>query len=431
MSFARLLVVALLLAFLGAAFYAVRHRGPAGPPSGLDGLAALAPQSALGFLAVDLRGTTSTSTLLARLRDLLKDSPELQKRWQEAETKLGVKADDISRWSTPAAFLVILPAAAEDGKQSEKPRAGAVLGFPVTEVNLARADVQKVLSTQAPPVQKPVEADGFTLYGQAGYGFVGNILLVGSSLDALKQVAATCQGRAPNLTSVPAWKASRQGEPAQTGAVTFLPLDPLLTDGVRLAGAKLDKDTEAGLKAVRFFESELRQRGTELQISGLLGIDSQSESPFAKALLTPSNTSFVSARLVPAAWVSYSALDLHYLYNAVVAALRLFPETRGQVDIALMQAQVGLGFNVEEDVFGGFTGEVGYASNVKKLDDRAGLFIFPVKNSWPGWTSWQPGRRASRSVRSSSSRPRGSSRRSGRAIRRPFCWPTALRPRAW
>lgn len=487
MAFARAILVVLVLSVIGAAAYFVmKPRGPSAA-SGLDGLAALAPQNTQAFLALDLRATTSTSTLIAQLKAFLKDSPQALKSWQEAEAKVGVTADQFSKWSTPAVFLVVLPApkpaadvdqeigctsnlkniatalemystdfnglypselatltpnylktiptcpAAQQDTYSataqlapggytlacaghhhpaepenfpqynfmeglitkaklpsryevENPDPVVVLGFPVTDVALARTDLQKILATQVPsgvkPVEKAVGGGNFTFYDGVGYGFVGNTLLVGSTEAALAQVVASCEGKAPNLTTVPAWNSARQRVKGTTGALVFAPLDPLLLDAVKEGEVKTDQETEAGLKAVKYAAAQLTLEGKEVLVSGQVGVDPQSTSPFAKALLTSSNMTFVTPQQVPADWLGYQAIDVRYLYNVVLAGFRLFPDTRPQVDMAISQGEAALGFTIEGDIFGGFTGELAYASRKPAtLGEPSGLLLLPLKDA--------------------------------------------------
>ncbi|MBT9585126.1 DUF3352 domain-containing protein [bacterium] len=247
----------------------------------------------------------------------------------------------------------------------------AIFGAPVADEKLAQTHLEKLLSkSNTKPKQETVNGSSFWVQEGAYFGLHKGYLLGASSKDALEALLASFEGKADNLTAHPIYAEMRKRVPEEQGVVAFLPLEGITASLDALPKEGWDEKTWENFQAIRYLAGGASMTNSNLHSSLVLGFTPSEKADFVKALLTPPAGPMVTAQVIPADWSYYSAVDVRYLYHAIIEGVRLSPQSRAQVDQGLQQMQAGSGVDIEKDLFGAFTGELAWSGNyMKKMPD--------------------------------------------------------------
>ncbi len=258
--------------------------------------------------------------------------------------------------------LVSVEVSAEPTPKEEPPL--VYFGMPVGDEKLARTHLEKLIAKgQLMPKVETVAGSSFWVEDEAYFGLHHGYLLGASSKAGLEALLASFDGKAANLTAHPVYAAMRKKVPEEQGVVAFLPLQGLAETLDSLPADSWDEKTKENLQAFQFLAGSASMTKNNLRSSMVLGLAANDKADFVKALLTAPAGPMVTASSIPAEWNYYSAIDVAYLYHAIIEGLRMSPSTRPQVEEGLRQMQAGSGIDIEKDLLAAFSGEVGWSGN--------------------------------------------------------------------
>jgi hypothetical protein len=127
----RVLALLAFLLFGGFLYYLSQRPGgvslplPGSKPGGITEITSKVPQETGFLLVMDARQSIDLKKDLQTLRDKFKDSPQVLKAIEEAESEMGLKFEELADWARPAGFVGLLPAAGQTHLWSS-PSAGAL-----------------------------------------------------------------------------------------------------------------------------------------------------------------------------------------------------------------------------------------------------------------------------------------------------------------
>ena len=244
-----------------------------------------------------------------------------------------------------------------------------VFGAPVADEKLALEHLQKLLSKAGPAPREETVGDGrfFAADKNLYVGVYHGFILGANSKRSLEALLATFNGQAENITAHAQFPGMRKKFDIEQGLLAFVPLQGLADALLRESPEQSDAQTQQAVGGLQYAAGSLTYLEGKFVGTGFLAIDAQSQSGFIKALLAPPAGPLQSADLFPLEWGNYSALDLRYLLTAVIEGLKASPGTRSQTEQGLAQIDSSLGVSLEKDIWGAFSGEVAWSSNLLKI----------------------------------------------------------------
>ncbi|MHB2017749.1 MAG: DUF3352 domain-containing protein, partial [Candidatus Xenobia bacterium] len=239
----------------------------------------------------------------------------------------------------------------------------------------------------APPtaesVSHQVEIDGNPAWvlgegdAEAAITLHNGYLLIASGQAVLDQVLQSMDGHVPGLAADPLFADARRHVSTSYGLVSYVSLqrvmNPLAMAGLAQQG-EVDAQTIQAAAALQYVVSSCDLVDGDLQTHSFLKLDTNSQSPFIKALLAQPANDTSAVHYVPGSNNLCLSANVKWLYPVVVQALQVFPSTRPAASFA--QQWRAQGFDLEHDVLAQFTGGVAIGSNVlEKLPELVMAYI--------------------------------------------------------
>ncbi len=375
-----ILVVTCLALGLGAWLYG-RNQKLLGEQ--LSDLAAAAPADAQFFLATDLRKGHRLSELVTLARDGAKKYPDaLGKQLAELEKNVppGLTLEQMADWVSPAACMSWFPLA---GQKSLLSRQRVDPPFELAIV-VALREPEKVREHLGPWFEKhgakKSELEGLTTWEQSNAVALiyRDALVLTSSQDGARRTLAALQHKAPRLLDEPHYReAVERVEHGQGGMVYWAPDRVLLPLAEMFPGKRqVDEQSISAFASLQSMIGTLTPQADNLSLQGFVGIDPQSQSAWAKTLLTTPGASAELARFIPAGWGNYHAVNLPYVYRALWETALVFPQYRMQVAPLPMWCKFSLGYSPDE-MLGALSGEVGVAFDAAH---QSGVLVVGIKD---------------------------------------------------
>jgi len=373
----RVLVVLLLVAALIGGFVWWLKRG-AEVKSGLHGLAATVPEHAQVFVALDLRDRMSTVNVSSALKQAGEKNPTLGKQIAEAEKELGVTAQELSQWITPALAVALIPLEGQSGlvpTASVTPPFHAVLVAPVLNEDQARDSLRKILDKHGKELKaRQSTEDGIPMWlgGEGPQGWALALhkqhLVLATSPRAVKSVTMCIAGKASTLAEHPQFREAQSKISPSSSAMAYASVKDALGSLGEVASlrAHVDDDTVKGIKSIPYlvYGVAIGERGPDA--IGFLKLDAAAGAPLVKALLDAPSDDPQIAQFFPAKWGQFSTFDGKWAYHALIALARIFPEARFPVDAIPVAMSMNVGFR-PEDVFTAVDGQVAMSSNMMQI----------------------------------------------------------------
>ncbi len=270
---------------------------------GLDTLAERVPEDCVIFLAYDNRnqGTPKTPRFL----------PELISEIPGPLTKPFKSLKDYDQWASAAACA----AAFSNGQSLDW-----VVLIPLTQPAKAQTSMQQAYGGTK-------GSDGF-MRSPAGSEWVvqGDWLVVGDSPAKLQQVMQIFNGRGPrSLDHNPHYSQARARIKSNQGTLLYLDGLSYWKIAVPALPVETDGKTLAGLNVIQTLIAHRDQKGV---LSGHLRLDTNSQEPLARALLSPAQRQLRSQAVLPLGQSFSMACNDEYCRAVVGAVAELFPQSR-------------------------------------------------------------------------------------------------------
>lgn len=345
---------------------------------GVDGMASMAPESALAFAAADIRKSLEWEKVAANW-EKIQDNPGMVARAKVMEAQSGVKAGDMFQGLYPAGWAAVLDA----GGRGRAEDLAWVVAVMVRDQQHASACVSQLAAggsattAQVDGVSVSSYPRGFSSCFHEGFLWFSN------SKEGLQ---TALKGKSAPLSSQEGFRQARQSVGGQTDVFVFVPIEPLVTFGskaYRDAGGKLDDAQLKGLAGFKYLTGGLQAK-EPYQPKALLAVDRGTSSPLMQALMMAPNNTHSPAEIVPKDWSFYLMAHLGYQMRAGKAALLMLPDGEDMVQ-AFSGSVSDLGATVQ-DLDGALTGEValaldtaGYFKSIPEAPPN-GMLILGVKD---------------------------------------------------
>lgn len=348
----------------------------------LSDLAAAAPADTQFFMAVDLRQRHRLSELVGLAREGARSYPELfAEPLKELENNVpaGLKLEEMADWVGPAACMSWFPRAGQmsllSRERVDPPWEMAVV-VPLNQPDKFMAQFGPYAEKRG---AKKSEIEGRTSWTleNVQYTVFKNVWLMTTGPDATARCLAALQGKKPRLLDDAQYREALQRVEHDQGALVYMAPDRLLVPLKDLfkSSKSIDDESVEAFQSLQYAIGTLTGTSDNLVAQSFLGIDPQSKSPWAKAMLTSPNSQAGMARFIPGDWGNYHALNLPWMWNAVYQTLIVFPESRMTVAPVPMFLQIQLGYG-PKGIFDALTGEVGLSTYVDaKTPQKSGVVL--------------------------------------------------------
>lgn len=379
------LLVVVIVGAVAGSWLLLKGRKEVTVRPGFDGLAAVAPAETQFFIAFDLRDQVDIKGLLDRLDAFKRQYPEIGKKFDDAERESGVTLRELARWIQPAGYLAVLPlpgqkslVPAPEGDRN-KP-CDFLLVTPVADEDGARQTLQ-TLARKAKREVREVQQDGAPLLAvgtgdrEFAFGVAYKHLWMGSGTAVIGRAIRAATGAAPRLSEEPYFMDARKRCPEERGIFIFASLRDTFKALGALPALKryVDDRTLEALDGLEYGVTAQDMLGKSTDSQCFLKVDTKSQSPFVKALLSAQPLSPTLMQFFPRQWGAYQSVNLVYLGSILYRLADLFPATRYQVGNLPTLATTFLGFNLFNDFQAISSGDFAYASDgIKQLPSLFG-----------------------------------------------------------
>jgi type II secretory pathway pseudopilin PulG len=382
------LIILLLLsaAALLLGMWYVRQKAHLPGTGTIDELASAVPADTQLFVALDARSITTMPALVEQLQQAATQRPFLQDGLRHAEQALGIPLKNLALWTSPAAFVILLPrpnasSLAAGAFENRKHPATVVAGMPLTDESAARNNLSLLRNSRGKRMKwQELDAAGSRMWvtgsgdDQWAYCVHHGYLLWGTSGDAVGRVASCLSGRAPSLGRTPLYREARHKIANVNGIVIYCPVRDAVAgvDTVAAARDYVDGDSMKSIAGVPYAIAGIDfahiDGGEAAQAQLFVAAEKPAQSPLAHALLAMPVNDFPGGAYIPKAWKNYTEVNLGWLLPVAAEIGRLSTKSRYNVDNVPAMLAIGLGnWDIVKDLQSVTDGQVAFANNSDAL----------------------------------------------------------------